>query len=129
MFNKRWFFDKVYNDFLTQPMLNWGYTVSFKALDKGLLEILGPNGITRIFSKFSHTASQLQSGFIYHYAFVTLIGLTFFTTTVVLYDFIYANVDTRISILFFITYISCSFVIQQDIFKFDRFKKVSIISK
>nr|YP_009861058.1 NADH dehydrogenase subunit 5 [Jaagichlorella hainangensis]QKJ84914.1 NADH dehydrogenase subunit 5 [Jaagichlorella hainangensis] len=116
MFNKRWFFDKVYNDFLTQRLLNFGYTVSFKSIDKGVLEILGPNGITTTFSKFSHTISKLQSGFIYHYAFITIIGLTFFTTSVVLYDLIYTNLDTRISILLFLTYISCSFIVQQDIF-------------
>jgi NADH-ubiquinone oxidoreductase chain 5 len=33
--NKRWFFDKVYNDFIVKPSLWFGYKVSFKTLDKG----------------------------------------------------------------------------------------------
>ena len=35
--NKRWLFDKVYNDYVGQNALQFGYHVSFKALDKGSL--------------------------------------------------------------------------------------------
>ncbi|KAI3681465.1 hypothetical protein L6452_36261 [Arctium lappa] len=41
-FNKRWFFDQVFNDFLVRSFLRFGYEVSFEALDKGAIEILGP---------------------------------------------------------------------------------------
>ncbi|PPS15510.1 hypothetical protein GOBAR_AA05069 [Gossypium barbadense] len=41
-FNKCWFFDQVLNDFLVRSFLRFGYEVSFKALDKGAIEILGP---------------------------------------------------------------------------------------
>ncbi|KAH8947718.1 hypothetical protein BDL97_11G057400, partial [Sphagnum fallax] len=63
--NKRWLFDKVFNDFIIRLFLRFGYEVSFKVLDKGAFEILRPYGI---------------SGFVYHYAFVMLIGLTIFIT-------------------------------------------------
>ncbi|KAL8216758.1 hypothetical protein R6Q57_023595 [Mikania cordata] len=43
-FNKRWFFDQVFNDFLVRSFLRFGYEVSFEALDKGAIEILGPYG-------------------------------------------------------------------------------------
>ncbi len=33
--NKRWFFDKVFNDFIVRSFLRFGYEVSFKVLDKG----------------------------------------------------------------------------------------------
>ncbi|MCD7470698.1 NADH:ubiquinone dehydrogenase subunit 5 [Datura stramonium] len=40
-FNKRWFFNQVLNDFLVRSFLRFGYEVSFEALDKGAIEILG----------------------------------------------------------------------------------------
>ncbi|KAH9560152.1 hypothetical protein CY35_06G091800 [Sphagnum magellanicum] len=47
--NKRWFFDKVFNDFIVRLFLRFGYEVSFKVLDKGAIEILGPYGISYTF--------------------------------------------------------------------------------
>lgn len=64
-FNKRWFFDPVYNDFLVRSFfLRFGYEVSFEALDKGAIEILGPYGISYTFRRLAERISQLQSGFV-----------------------------------------------------------------
>ena len=60
--NKRRFFDKVFNDFLVRSFLHFGYEVSFKALDKGAIEILGPYGISYTFRRLAERISQLQSG-------------------------------------------------------------------
>jgi len=48
--------------------LCFGYEVSFKVLDKGAIEILGPYGILYTFQKLAKQISKLQSGFVYHYA-------------------------------------------------------------
>ncbi|GJT18353.1 NADH dehydrogenase subunit 5 [Tanacetum coccineum] len=63
-FNKRWFFDQVFNDFLVRSFLRFGYEVSFEALDKGAIEILGPYGISYTFRRLAERISQLQSGFV-----------------------------------------------------------------
>ena len=63
-FNKRWFFDQVLNDFLVRSFLRFGYSVSFEALDKGAIEILGPYGISYTFRRLAERISQLQSGFV-----------------------------------------------------------------
>nr|GME05092.1 NADH dehydrogenase subunit 5 [Ipomoea batatas]GME14978.1 NADH dehydrogenase subunit 5 [Ipomoea batatas] len=63
-FNKRWFFDQVLNDFLVRSLLRFGYEVSFEALDKGAIEILGPYGISYTFRRLAERISQLQSGFV-----------------------------------------------------------------
>lgn len=84
--NKRWFFDKIYNDFISQNALNFGYNVSFKALDKGCFEILGPSGISQTFTKLYQYFSQLQTGFIYHYAVFMLLGLIGLITISSLYN-------------------------------------------
>jgi len=103
-FNKRWLFDKVYTRFLGFPSLRFGYEISFKTLDKGAIEILGPYGIMSLFgSKDSRSlmaqVSHLQSGFVYHYALVMLIGLTLLIAIVGLWSFFSFWVDAR---LFFI---------------------------
>jgi NADH-ubiquinone oxidoreductase chain 5 len=75
--NKKWFFDKVYNEQLGQFFFNFGYFTSYKVIDRGIFEILGPYGISTILSRISILISNLQTGYIYHYAFVFLIGITF----------------------------------------------------
>lgn len=63
-FNKRWFFDPVLNDFLVRSFLRFGYEVSFEAIDKGAIEIMGPYGISYTFRRLAERISQLQSGFV-----------------------------------------------------------------
>jgi len=74
--NKKWFFDKVYNEQLGQFFFNFGYAVSYKIIDRGIFEILGPHGISNILSKISFTIAKLQTGYIYHYTFIFLTGIT-----------------------------------------------------
>ena len=94
--NRRWLFDKVYNDWIGKPGLSFGYNVSFKSIDKGVLEILGPFGITAGVQKLVAQTREVQSGLIYHYAFVMLLGLTFLLTFLSLDVFIESWVDGRL---------------------------------
>lgn len=52
-----------------------GYIIFVKSIDKGVLEFLGPLGLSNFFKSLSLKASDFQSGLIYHYAFIFLIGL------------------------------------------------------
>ena len=72
--NRRWFVDKVYNDWISQTALNFGYTMSFKTLDKGCFEILGPRGIAHTFTNLARDMGRFQTGLVYHYAVVMLFG-------------------------------------------------------
>nr|WGH58928.1 NADH dehydrogenase subunit 5 [Sapria himalayana] len=92
-FNKRWFFDQVFNDFIVRSFLRFGYEVSFEALDKGAIEILGPYGISYTFRRLAERISQLQSGF--HYAFAMLLGSTLFVTFYRMWDSLSSWVDNR----------------------------------
>ena len=104
--NRRWLFDKVYNDYLGRPGLNFGYKVSFKSIDKGVLEILGPFGITQGIRDLVSQTRQLQSGFIYHYAFVMLLGFTFLLTLLSLEGMIQLWVDPRLWCIYGLAYMS-----------------------
>lgn len=46
--NHRFFFDNIFNYFFSSFFLNFGYIFSFKLLDRGLFEFLGPIGLLRI---------------------------------------------------------------------------------
>nr|QHD18550.1 NADH dehydrogenase subunit 5 [Xanthoceras sorbifolium] len=102
-FNKRWFFDQVLNDFLVRSFLRFGYEVSFEALDKGAIEILGPYGISYTFRRLAERISQLQSGFVYHYAFAMLLGSTLFVTFSRMWDSLSSWVDNRSSFIFIVS--------------------------
>ena len=80
--NKRWFFDKAYNDVFGRKALDFGYSISFKRLDKGCFEIIGPHGIVSSISQVTRQSRVLQSGMVYHYAYTMLIGLTFYITVI-----------------------------------------------
>jgi NADH:ubiquinone oxidoreductase subunit 5 (subunit L)/multisubunit Na+/H+ antiporter MnhA subunit len=77
-FIKKWYFDNIYNKFVVNIFFFIGYHISFKLLDRGLFELIGPLGITRLISNLIKKVSNLQSGLIYHYIFTMILGLTFF---------------------------------------------------
>ena len=44
-------FDKVYNEIITQNLATFAYKHTYQNLDRGIIELLGPNGIsTNIYS-------------------------------------------------------------------------------
>lgn len=74
-FNRKWYFDNVYNEFVMNNVIKFGYSVFVKTIDKGVLEFLGPLGLSSFFKFLSLRVSNFQSGLIYHYAFIFLVGL------------------------------------------------------
>jgi NADH-ubiquinone oxidoreductase chain 5 len=73
--NKKWYFDRFYNQFLAQNVLNLSYTFSYKDIDRGLLEKVGPFGIVETITHWFNQLKNLQSGFIYHYLFLMFISM------------------------------------------------------
>lgn len=56
--------------------MKFGYHISFKMIDRGLLEANGPFGIVNILRHLIKKISSLQSGLIYHYVFVMVSSLS-----------------------------------------------------
>ena len=75
--NKKWFFDKIYNEGIGQFFFKFGYSISYKEIDRGVFEILGPHGLSVYISKASKIITGLQSGYLYHYTFLFTVGATF----------------------------------------------------
>lgn len=76
--NRRWLFDKVYNETVNQFILYVGYNSTFESFDRGLLEICGPFGLSNNISKKSKDVSYIQTGFFYHYALIFVFGIIFY---------------------------------------------------
>jgi NADH:ubiquinone oxidoreductase subunit 5 (subunit L)/multisubunit Na+/H+ antiporter MnhA subunit len=43
--NRKWYFDKLYNELIAQKTLNVSYNYAYKDIDRGLIEKLGPSGL------------------------------------------------------------------------------------
>ena len=65
---KKWYFDKIYNEYIVQKSLDFGYNISFKILDKGYIDMAGPSGLSISFLKgYTYFRTLIQSGFIPQY--------------------------------------------------------------
>jgi len=84
--NKKWFFDKIFNEYITQTLLSFGYHISYKTIDRGIIETLGPMGLSNLVSKKAFYLHKLQTGFLYHYAFLMLLGTTLLIGTLQLWE-------------------------------------------
>jgi NADH-ubiquinone oxidoreductase chain 5 len=100
--NKKWYFDKIYNECLNKPLFSFGYFISFRGIDKGIVEILGPYGAVNSFSSMMKKASKLQTGFIYHYAFIMLVGIILLLTSISLWSSLetYFFIDNRLLFIY-----------------------------
>ena len=73
LYNK-WYFDSLYRIVFVQPA-RWIGCFFWKKGDGATIDYLGPDGIADRVIDTARAASRLQSGYVYHYAFVMLIGL------------------------------------------------------
>ena len=82
-FNK-WYFDELYNNIFTKSFFYLA-SLFWKRGDVRLIDEYGPNGVSRLINISSKFLSFIQSGYLYHYAFVMLGGLVIILTWFVYY--------------------------------------------
>ena len=75
----KWYFDEIYNYLLVKPAIKIG-RILWKFVDEYIIDGFGPNGIASSVINLSNRARKIQSGYIYHYAFAILIGLSLLIT-------------------------------------------------
>nr|YP_010317610.1 NADH dehydrogenase subunit 5 [Catostylus townsendi]UNB15554.1 NADH dehydrogenase subunit 5 [Catostylus townsendi] len=73
-----WDFDKIFNKFIIAPTLRFGYIISFKNFDTGILEKLGPIGVSNYGIKISKKISEVQSGYLFNYAILIILFSSLF---------------------------------------------------
>lgn len=102
--SKKWYFDRVYNQFINQEYIRLGYHFMYKDVDRGLLETAGPSGLVTFLSLISLRVKFYQSGYIFHYLF-----LYFMTLLTVLFSLNIYTTELRVTLMFFILiYVSIS---------------------
>lgn len=70
----KWYFDELYNVVFIKPAL-WLGRQFWKIGDIGIIDRFGPNGAAWVVARGSKVAVKLQSGYLYSYALVMLVGL------------------------------------------------------
>ena len=71
----KWYFDELYENIFVIPSKKLGLFL-WKFFDVKLIDGFGPDGISAFIKKCSIKANKFQSGFIYQYAFVMLLGFS-----------------------------------------------------
>ena len=79
----KWYFDEFYEFIFIKPLKFLGYFF-WKKVDGSIIDKFGPDGISKIIKNFSIKAVKFQSGFIYQYAFVMLLGFSLLLTLLIL---------------------------------------------
>ncbi|MCC0058041.1 MAG: NADH-quinone oxidoreductase subunit L [Hyphomicrobiaceae bacterium] len=74
-----WYFDALYDRIFVRPA-KWLANVLWKVGDGKIIDGIGPNGIAARVLDITRGVVRLQTGYIYHYAFVMLIGVALLIT-------------------------------------------------
>ena len=82
MYNK-WYIDELYDLIFVNPIKKLGLFL-WKKGDENTIDKFGPNGISNLVKNLTNKAVKFQSGYIYDYAFVMLIGLSALITYLIL---------------------------------------------
>lgn len=76
------------------PLLKSSYSIFFKKLDRGFIELVGPLGIIRLVKFFIGKVSLGQTGLIYDYIFIIVFFLVLILFIIMFENIIFLYVDS-----------------------------------
>ena len=79
----KWYFDELYDFLFVQTLKKIGYFL-WKKIDVFIIDRFGPDGIANLIKILASKAVKFQSGFIYQYAFVMLVGFSILLTYLII---------------------------------------------
>ncbi len=74
LFYNKWYFDELYRMVFLIPAF-WLGRMFWKIVDMGTIDRFGPDGAAWLVSKGSVAAKRIQTGYVYSYALIMLLGL------------------------------------------------------
>ncbi|MBY0343912.1 MAG: NADH-quinone oxidoreductase subunit L [Sphingomonadales bacterium] len=80
---RKWYFDELYDAIFVKPAFALGRAF-WKLGDVGTIDRFGPNGIAWVVERSAVAAKSIQSGYVYTYALIMLLGLVAAVTYVLL---------------------------------------------
>lgn len=107
--NRKWFFDKVYNEWISQPLLRVAYTHTYQNMDRGLLEFLGPHGLSTQIYGFSRGVTSIPVGFLFHILFLLLASLSVLLLVSGAWNVLLPLVDVRLFVVLLVSFFFISF--------------------
>ncbi len=79
----KWYFDEFYDFFFVNPVKKLG-SFFWKSGDQKTIDRYGPDGISQLIRTISYKASKFQTGYLFDYAFVMLIGFSLLLTFLII---------------------------------------------
>ena len=79
----KWYFDELYDFLFVKPSKKIGIFF-WKNVDIKIIDKFGPDGISNLIKIFSNKAVKFQSGFVYQYAFIMLLGFSALLTYLII---------------------------------------------
>ena len=79
----KWYFDEVYELIFVKSLKKLG-TYFWKKIDGLIIDRFGPDGISNLIKILSIKAVKFQSGYIYQYAFIMLVGFSALLTYLII---------------------------------------------
>ena len=79
----KWYFDELYDAIFVNPSKKMGIFF-WKIGDIKFIDGLGPDGVSSLIKKLSIKASKFQTGFVFQYAFIMLLGFSALLTIIII---------------------------------------------
>ena len=83
-FYNKWYFDTLYDFLFVKPAMAIGRFL-WRIGDEAVIDGLGPNGVAKLIARGAKRASAMQTGFVFHYAFVMFLGLVIFISWLLIF--------------------------------------------
>lgn len=76
--NGAWYFDNIFNYYISTPLMNFGLYITYKLIDNQILEYLGPSNTYKNIVIIGGNTSNYHIGKISIYVLVIIIFMFFF---------------------------------------------------
>ena len=84
-FNRKWYFDRFYNEKITQKILNFSYFFSYKIIDRAFLEFIGPFGLNKVFLEIFEKIKNYQTkGILFHLYLIFIFSIIIVLFSIIL---------------------------------------------
>lgn len=105
--NAKYLLDVIYNRYIIGSGLHWAYDIS-RFLDRGIMELVGPYGISSILTNTGSNISKLDTGIVTTYSLymtLSLLFILFMMFSPILFEISFSN-EIRLAII----YVSASMI-------------------
>jgi len=91
--NRKWYFDRVYNQYVSQNILNLSYDFFYKSIDRGLIEYFGPFGLIFFVQTVGFNLKKNQTGSILYYLFLFIVSFFFVLFLILFFKIVFFFIE------------------------------------